>query len=139
MPDPFDTLRVPDIPVDPDPAFAARLRARVARALTLPEGVTVSDLDLDMASDVVLDVVADAAADVVAGARSARRAPPGGLVPHLAVADARGAIDWYVEVLGARRVGEPMVMPDGRIGHAELAFGPDALYLAEGGTISGVA
>ncbi len=33
MPDPFEALRAPVVPVDPDPAFAARLRARLQRAL----------------------------------------------------------------------------------------------------------
>jgi uncharacterized protein len=43
MADPFSVLRAPVTPADPDPAFAARLRARVERALGLPEGVAVSD------------------------------------------------------------------------------------------------
>jgi predicted enzyme related to lactoylglutathione lyase len=33
MPDPFEALRTAPTPIDPDPAFAARLRARVARLL----------------------------------------------------------------------------------------------------------
>ena len=43
------------------------------------------------------------------------------LTPYLAVADATSAIDWYVAHLGAEVVYEPIVMPDGRIGHTELA------------------
>jgi uncharacterized protein len=43
MADPFGVLRAPVTPADPDPAFAARLRARLERALDLPEGVAVSD------------------------------------------------------------------------------------------------
>jgi uncharacterized glyoxalase superfamily protein PhnB len=43
------------------------------------------------------------------------------LTPYLAVKDAREAIHWYVEHLGARVTYEPIVMPDGRIGHVELA------------------
>jgi PhnB protein len=43
------------------------------------------------------------------------------LTPYLAVADAREAILWYVEHLGARVTYEPIVMPDGRVGHVELA------------------
>jgi len=42
------------------------------------------------------------------------------LTPYLAVADARAALQWYVEHLGARVTYEPIVMPDGRIGHTEL-------------------
>jgi predicted enzyme related to lactoylglutathione lyase len=108
--DPFDALRAPVEPVDPDPAFAAALRARIERALTLPRGVAVSTPTVE--------------------------APPtalGAAIPYLAVAVGAGsrALDWYVEVLGARRRGEPVVMPDGKLGHAELEIGGGVLYLAE--------
>ncbi len=43
------------------------------------------------------------------------------LTPYLCVADARAAIAWYVDVLGAEVVYDPIEMPDGRIGHVELA------------------
>ena len=43
MADPFRVLRAPVTPADPDPGFAARLRARLERALDLPEGVAVSE------------------------------------------------------------------------------------------------
>ena len=43
MTDPFRVLRSAVTPADPDPGFAARLRARLERALDLPEGVAVSD------------------------------------------------------------------------------------------------
>lgn len=43
------------------------------------------------------------------------------LTPYLAVRDARAAIEWYVAYLGAAIVFEPIEMPDGRIGHVELA------------------
>jgi uncharacterized glyoxalase superfamily protein PhnB len=42
------------------------------------------------------------------------------LTPYIAVDDARRAIDWYLERLGAVVTYEPIVMPDGRIGHVEL-------------------
>ena len=41
-------------------------------------------------------------------------------VPYLAVRDARAAMAWYADALGARVVGDPYVMDDNRIGHAEL-------------------
>jgi PhnB protein len=44
----------------------------------------------------------------------------GELTPYLAVRDARAAIEWYVEHLGAEVTYEPIVLPDGRIGHVEL-------------------
>lgn len=43
------------------------------------------------------------------------------LTPYLAVRDARSAIAWYVEHLGAEVTYEPIVMPDQRIGHVELS------------------
>jgi uncharacterized glyoxalase superfamily protein PhnB len=102
--DPFEALRAQDAPLDPDPAFAARLRARVERALALPRGV----------------------APMTTTAVRTRT-----LTPYLAVDDARAAIDWYVAVFDARAVGDPIVMPDGRIGHAELDLGGAQLYLSD--------
>ena len=43
------------------------------------------------------------------------------LTPYICVQDSRAAIDWYVAALGAEVVLEPIVMPDGRVGHCELA------------------
>jgi predicted enzyme related to lactoylglutathione lyase len=42
MPDPFEALFDPVHASDPDPAFAARLRAQVEVALSLPKGVTMT-------------------------------------------------------------------------------------------------
>jgi uncharacterized glyoxalase superfamily protein PhnB len=53
------------------------------------------------------------------------------LIPYLAVRDARAAMTWYADALGARVVGEPYVMDDDRIGHAELDVGGATLYLAD--------
>src|SRR5690349_5583318 len=54
MPDPFEALRTAPTPIDPDPAFAARLRARVARALQLAEqGEPSMTLHLPDAADQV--------------------------------------------------------------------------------------
>jgi predicted enzyme related to lactoylglutathione lyase len=108
MTDPFDDLREGLDAVDPDPAFARRLRGRLERALARPRGV----------------VPMTATAPEPAAPRPAA-------VPYLAVADARAAIDWYVDVFAATVVGRPIEMPDGRIGHAELAVGDGVLYLAD--------
>jgi uncharacterized glyoxalase superfamily protein PhnB len=43
------------------------------------------------------------------------------LTPYLCVKDARAAIEWYAAALGATVVYQPIEMPDGRIGHVELA------------------
>jgi predicted enzyme related to lactoylglutathione lyase len=113
MTDPFAALHAPVTPADPDPAFAASLRARLERALALPRGVAVSTITLPPK------------AEPSAGAEA------GAAIPYLAVRDGRRAIDWYVDVLGAQLIGEPTVMPDGVLGHAELRFPNGTLYLAE--------
>lgn len=120
MSDALDALRVPAVPAEPDPAFAARLRARLERALGLPRGVSVSTQSPTLTRS-------DATA-----ARTAEPAHVGAAIPYLMVVDARAALTWYAEVLGAQPAGERYVMADGRIGHAELALGDGLLYLAEG-------
>lgn len=112
--DPFDVLRADDLPAAPDPEFAARLRARLESALSLPEGVEMSG-------------TAQAIAELTTPQAPSRPAA----VPYLAVADARAAITWYADALGAVLVGEPVVMDDGRIGHAELELAGGMLYLAD--------
>ena len=116
MADPFAVLRTPVVPTRPDPVFAARLRARLEDALTLPEGVDVTVTTLE------------AAAPTPAATTPVPRMT---LTPYLAVADARQAIDWYADAFGARLRGEPIVMPDGRVGHAELDFGGALVMLAD--------
>ena len=53
------------------------------------------------------------------------------LTPYLAVRDARAAIAWYIDALGARLVGEPYVMDDDRIGHAALEISGAHCYLSD--------
>jgi uncharacterized glyoxalase superfamily protein PhnB len=53
------------------------------------------------------------------------------LTPYLAVSDARSAIDWYGRVFGAVVSYDPIVMPDGRIGHVELDIGDARLMMAD--------
>jgi predicted enzyme related to lactoylglutathione lyase len=110
MPDPFEALRAPDTPIDPDPAFAAGLRAQVERALTLPRGADVTDLVLE---------------------HEPAPATTSTVTPYLAVAGAERALDWYAEVFGARLLGEPIVMPDGRIGHADFEIDGATFMLSE--------
>lgn len=61
------------------------------------------------------------------------------LTPYLCVADARAAIEWYAEALGAEVVYDPIVMPDGRIGHVELAVGGARWMMADEFPEAGVA
>ena len=61
-----------------------------------------------------------------------RPAPPRpAAMPYLCVADTRAALDRYRKVFGATVVGAPIVMDDGRVGHAELALGDGVRYLAD--------
>ena len=53
------------------------------------------------------------------------------LTPYIVVSDARRAMDWYIEVFGAQRRGEPIVNADGTIGHAEVGIGDAVLMFAE--------
>ncbi|HUC35596.1 MAG TPA: VOC family protein [Acidimicrobiales bacterium] len=133
MADPFEALLAPVAPVEPDPAFAARLRARIERALTLPKGVTVSNLTLEpepaTSERATTEPTASSAASTSVEAPTSR--PLAAIVPYLAVAGAGRALEWYAEALGARTRGEPYVMPDGSIGHAELEIEGGLLMLSE--------
>ncbi|MCV7049189.1 glyoxalase [Mycobacterium heidelbergense] len=95
--DPLSVLHTDDLPVQPDPAFAARLRRRLESASALPDGDD----------------------------------PRPAALPYLSVANARAAIAWYADAFDAVVVGEPIVMADGRIGHAEIMIADGVLYLAD--------
>jgi uncharacterized glyoxalase superfamily protein PhnB len=112
MTDPFEVLREPVTPVDPDPEFAGRLRMRLTREIFATSGGTMSQ---QMAET------------------SVERQPawPPALTPYIVVSDARRAMDWYVEVFGAQRRGDPYVNPDGTIGHAEAGIGDAVLMFSE--------
>jgi predicted enzyme related to lactoylglutathione lyase len=112
--DPLNVLRADDLPVQPDPDFAARLRRRLESALSLPEGVVMSGT-----------------ATAISELTEPVTVPRPAALPYLSVADARAAIAWYADTFGATVVGEPIVMDDGRIGHAEIAIGDGVLYLAD--------
>ncbi|OBF88848.1 glyoxalase [Mycobacterium sp. 852002-51152_SCH6134967] len=118
--DPLAVLRGDELPVAPDPAFAAGLRARLESALSLPnrtEEVVMSGTDT---------AIAELSEPTVAPT-----VPRSAALPYLTVRNARDAIAWYVDAFDATVVGEPFEMDDGRIGHAELAIGDGVLYLAD--------
>ena len=62
-----------------------------------------------------------------------------GLTPYLCVSDARAAIEWYAEALGATVDVEPIVMSDGRVGHVELTVGDARWMMADEFPEAGVA
>ena len=112
MTDPFEVLREPVTPVDPDPEFAGRLRMRLNQEVFAPSGGTMSQ-------------------QTVATRVEREPAWPPTLTPYIVVSDARRAMDWYVEVFGAQRRGELYVNADGTIGHAEVGIGDAVLMFAE--------
>ena len=61
------------------------------------------------------------------------------LTPYLCVSDARAAIEWYAAALGAVVVYDPIEMPDGRIGHVELAVAGARWMMADEFPEAGVA
>ncbi len=104
----FQALREPVTPVDPDPGFAERLRTRLTREVFAHHGGTMSQQTVERAP-----------------------ASPPALTPYIVVSDARRAMDWYIEVFGARRRGELYVNADDTVGHAEVAIGDAVLMLSE--------
>jgi uncharacterized glyoxalase superfamily protein PhnB len=122
--DPLTVLHGDDLPVQPDPAFAARLRARLETALSLPNRTGGVDMS---GTDTALAELNQPTTSTTATATPPRSAA----LPYLAVANAREAIAWYTDALGASLVGEMYEMEDGRIGHAELQIGDGVLYLAD--------
>lgn len=106
--DPLHALRAPIEPVDPDPGFAAALRARIERALLAPEGIEMTTTESAVAT-VRLHT----------------------LTPYLAVADAAREVEFYIAAFGARRREDPILMPDGRVGHVEVTIGDSVLMLAD--------
>ena len=119
MADPFDRLARTRPAHRSRSRLHARLRARLARALVLPKGVTVSELTVDRLRAPLQPGGVD------------RHAGSCHLTPYLAVSGAYEALDWYGEALGARLASDPIVMPDGRIGHAELDIAGAQLMLSE--------
>jgi PhnB protein len=61
------------------------------------------------------------------------------LTPYLCVSDARAAIDWYGDVLGAVVTYAPIVMDDGRVGHVELAVDGASWMMSDEFVSAGVA
>jgi uncharacterized glyoxalase superfamily protein PhnB len=61
------------------------------------------------------------------------------LTPYLCVADSRAAIEWYEMALGAELAYDPIVMPDGRVGHCELSLDGARFFMSDEFDSAGVA
>jgi len=121
MSDPFEALREPVTPTDPDPGFAGRLRQRLTREIFASAGGTMSQPTTSQHPTTPLRPT------------ETPREPawPPALTPYIMVSDARRAVDWYIEVFGAQRRGEPYVNADGTIGHVEVGIDDGVLMLSE--------
>jgi predicted enzyme related to lactoylglutathione lyase len=110
--DPFEALREPVTPADPDIGFAVALRMRLTREIFGPSGGIMSQQTASVQVE-------------------HEPAWPPTLTPYIVVSDARRAMNWYIEVFGAQRRGEPYVNADDTIGHAEVGVGDAVLMFAE--------
>jgi predicted enzyme related to lactoylglutathione lyase len=123
--DPLTVLHGDELPVQPDPAFAARLRSRLESAVNFFESQPNRTQGVEMSG------TETAIAELNEPVTVAETPPRPAALPYLSVANARAAIEWYVDTFGAMVVGEPIMMDDGRVGHAELAIAGGVLYLAD--------
>ncbi len=110
--DPFELLRVDDEAVPPDPAFVARLRARMRAALD-PDLPTIPLPERTLA---MTDTATSRATST--------------LTAYICVSPAADAIAWYGDVFGAvetiRYTGD-----DGRVGHAEVDIAGAKVMLSD--------
>ena len=111
----FDALRAEPTPVEPDRRFADDLRARLVTGLA-------PTIDLPERSPTMTSN---------SSAETEPRTQAGvSITPYLAVREASRALDWYVEVFGARETVR-YVGDDGRVGHAEIDLGGASFYLSD--------
>jgi uncharacterized glyoxalase superfamily protein PhnB len=108
MADPFESLREPIAPMAPRPQFANQLRDRLETALGL---VVQPEHQKEI--------------------REYTPARLHSITPYLACKGADRAIEWYERVFGARLLDDPVIMPDGHVGHAELRIGDMVFMLAD--------
>jgi PhnB protein len=114
MADPFESLRLPNTPIAPRPVFAADLRRRVTAALGLtPTGAPMPDTTPTVTSP---DFQPEGYHSVTT---------------YITVDDFVAARAFYEGVFGARLTYEPIVMDDGRVGHAEMTFGDTVIMMSE--------
>jgi uncharacterized glyoxalase superfamily protein PhnB len=117
MADPFLDLRMRTGPIQPRAAFAAELRRRLERALLVPT-------DPSESTDPSEGAAMTTTSEFIPQRLHA-------VTPYLGVSDARAAIAFYEEVLGATLLSDPIVMDDGRVGHAELEINGSVVMLAD--------
>jgi uncharacterized glyoxalase superfamily protein PhnB len=105
--DPFEILHEPAAPVAPRHVFTVELKRRIAEQL----GITPPKKP-------VLEV------------REYTPARLHSMTPYLSCLDAAAAIEWYQTVFDAVLLGDPIIMDDGSVGHAELRVGDSVFMMA---------
>jgi uncharacterized glyoxalase superfamily protein PhnB len=116
--DPFDQLAAVTQDVV-DPIFAARLRARVQRAL----GATPTRITIELSTR------ADTTASTSEPRSGRTSTMTQAITPYVCVHDAAAALDWYREFFGA--VVSNVIPWEGRVGHAEVDVAGAVFYLSD--------
>ena len=117
-----------------DPVFAARLRARVQRALgAIPERITI-----DLVTRALIGTSTGTSTPVPRTTEPDRSTTMAQVItPYLCVHDANAALDWYRDYFGAN---VHNVIPwEGRVGHAEVDVAGAVFYVSDEALHLGVA
>lgn len=132
--DPLDGLYSPLEPAMPDPAFVARLRRRLVDTLAIaPDGADLPTIELAQpATRTTTAAGMDRSPHETSTAMSDTTIPrtSTAITPHLSIAGAAAAIDWYTSVLGAVETVR-YDADDGRVGHSELVVNGAEFHLAD--------
>jgi len=116
----------------PDPAFVEGLRERLATRLGRSSKYPDFSLRrLDVAASSPSTAQETTMSESTLSESTLSESPLPSVSPYLIVNDARAAIAFYVDVLGAVPVGDVYIGDDGRVGHAELRFGSTVVMLAD--------
>jgi uncharacterized glyoxalase superfamily protein PhnB len=124
--DPFGVLAATTDDVV-DPVFAARLRARVQRAL----GATTDRITIALPTRAASTTPATTTPIRASADSHPERTTTMSQVitPYICVHDARAALDWYREYFGA--VVSNVIPWEGRVGHAEVDVSGAVFYLSD--------
>lgn len=117
-----------------DPVFAARLRARVQRALgAIPERITI-----DLATRTLIGTSTGTSTRVPRTTEPDRSTTMAQVItPYLCVHDANAALDWYRDYFGANV--DNVIPWEGRVGHAEVDVAGAVFYVSDEALHLGVA
>lgn len=144
--DPFDGLRLDDVSVEPGPAFAVELRARLGDELAVQRNAGTHIAGTHIASTHIASTHIDTGATTMTSTHQATSDPTGAadaagaaegpatasvtVVPYLTVHDGAAALAFYSGALGAVE-DHRMVGDDGRVGHSEFHIGGARFSLSD--------